>query len=219
MKTFCIIPAFNESKTIVKVIEKVKPFVDNIVVIDDCSQDDTFTQAKTTGVTVLKHPINLGQGAALETGNMFAHQHGAEIVIHFDADDQFVAKEIPQMIKPLKEGYDMVFGSRFLNKDSNLPFFKKYLIIPLAKLVNFVFFGIKTTDPQSGFRAFNKKTLEYIKIENNGMAHCSEILAKAFKYKLKIKEVPITIIYHEFGQKLSGGFKILKDLFFSKLIR
>ena len=89
--------------------------------------------------------------------------------------------------------------------------------MPMAKIFNYVFFGIKTSDPQSGFRAMKAEIAKKIKIENNRMAHCTEILAKAHKHKLKIKEVPITVLYEEFGQKFSGGLKIIKDLIFKKI--
>ena len=128
------------------------------------------------------------------------------------------SKEIEEVIQPILEGnYDIVFGSRFLEKKSDIPAFKKKIIFPLAKLVNRVFLGIKTSDPQSGFRAMTREVAERIQIEQDGKAHCSEIMAKAFEYKLKIKEVPITVIYHEFGQSMGHGFKILKDILFSKI--
>lgn len=220
MKLFCVIPAYNEEKNIFQAVSRVKPLVDEVIVVDDCSKDNTSQEAKKAGATVLRHPINRGQGAALETGNRYALEQGAEIIIHFDADNQFVAEEIPEVIAPLKKKEaDIVFGSRFMGKESNLPKFKKRVIMPLARMTNFILFNIKTSDPQNGFRAMNRESAQAIRIENDGMAHCSEILAKAFQNKLKIKEVPITVIYHHFGQKFSGGFRIIKDIFYKKLIR
>jgi len=91
--------------------------------------------------------------------------------------------------------------------------------MPLARLVNRLFFNIKLSDPQSGFRVFSKEAAQKIEIKNDGMAHCSEILHQLFKNKLKIEEVPITVVYHEFGQKFSSGFKIIKDLLIRKIIK
>ncbi len=219
MNIFCIIPAYNEEKTITKVIEDVKPFADKIVIVDDCSSDKTFELAKAQNVIVLKHVINRGQGAALQTGNEYALNNGADVVVHFDADGQFLAEEIKDITKPILDGEtDVVFGSRFLEKKSDIPKLKKYIIFPAARLINKIFLGVKLTDPQSGFRAMNRKTAESIKIEQDGMAHCSEILNKSFKNKLRIKEVPITVIYNDFGQKFGGGVKILKDLLLGKFL-
>ncbi len=219
MKIICIIAAYNEEKKIANTLDDVKKYLDNIVVVDDGSRDNTVKVAREKGVTVIEHKINRGQGAALETGNTYALKHQADIVVHFDADGQFLAKEIKDIIKPIKAGYDVTFGSRFLDKKSQVPFTKRNIIMPLAKLINLVFFNVRTSDPQNGFRALNVKALETIKIENDRMAHCSEILAKTRKYKLKYKEIPVTVLYAEFGQKFNSGFKILSDLFVNKLTK
>ncbi|MFH1822385.1 MAG: glycosyltransferase family 2 protein [Patescibacteria group bacterium] len=227
MKTFCIIPAFNEDKTIAKVIAEVKPFIDTIVVVDDGSSDDTYKIVKElssesselNSLVVLNHLINRGQGAALQTGNQYAIKEKADIIIHFDADGQFIAKEIRDIIKPiLTNQADIVFGSRFLNKKSHIPWLKKNIILPTAKIVNYLFLNVKLTDPQNGFRALTHQAAKKIIIENSGMAHCSEIAAKAFQNNLRIAEIPITVIYHNFGQKFSDGFKIIKELLISRLI-
>lgn len=219
MNIFVVIPAYNEEKRIGQVLDDLSVFPYKVVVVDDNSSDKTVAIVETySEVVLLKHKINRDQGAALQTGNQYALSRGADLIVHFDADGQFLSKEIPDVIAPiLEEDYDIVFGSRFLNKQSSIPIFKKYIIFPLARLVNKVFLGIKTSDPQSGFRAMTRSTAKRIKIEQDGKAHCSEIMAKAFEYKLKIKEVPITVIYHEFGQGMSHGFKILKDILFSKI--
>ncbi|MBN2884973.1 glycosyltransferase family 2 protein [Patescibacteria group bacterium] len=217
MKIICVIPAWNEAKHIIKVINQVKAVVDDVIVIDDHSADNTFELAKSAGAFVLRHPINRGQGASLQTGTDKALKMGADIIVHFDADDQFAATEIIDVVAPIiKNEADIVFGSRFLGKKSNLPFSKKYIILPLGRLLNHIL-GAHTSDPQSGFRAYTKEVANSFRIENNGMAHCSEILIKLSHSHWRIKEVPITVTYHEYGQKFSGGFRILKDLFISKL--
>lgn len=217
-KIICVIPAYNEEKNIAKVVSEVAPFVWKTIVVDDKSSDKTRLLAKNSGAIVITHPINRGQGAALQTGNDYALELGAEIIVHFDGDDQFLATEIVDMTEPIINNQaDIVFGSRFLNKKANLPFFKKLVIYPLAKLFTRSIMGIKLSDPQNGFRAMNRKAAQEIRIFNREMAHNSEIQSKAFSSELRIKEVPITVIYHHFGQKLSGGFKIIKDLFIYKL--
>ncbi len=220
MKKICVIPAYNEARNIAEVINKVRPFVDEIVIVDDGSKDETVALAKATGVTVLQHPINRGQGAALQTGNDYALRNGADIIIHFDADNQFQAVEIPELVSPIENGLaEAVLGSRFLSKKSDLPPFKKNVIMPLARLINKLFFQINLSDPQSGFRVLSRGAAEKIKITNDGMAHCSEILQQLFKNKIKTIEVPITVVYHEFGQKFSGGVRIIKDMAIKKLIK
>ncbi|HKK54610.1 MAG TPA: glycosyltransferase family 2 protein [Patescibacteria group bacterium] len=218
MKILCVIPAYNEEKNISKTVESAKKYINDILVINDGSKDKTKELAKEAGAKVLSHIINRGQGAGLETGNEYARRHNYDIVVHFDADGQFLAEEIPDILKPIiEDGYPMSFGSRFLNKKTKMPWFKKHIIMRLAKAMNYIFLGIKTTDPQSGFRAMDKEALKKIKIENDGMAHCSEILAKTHKYGLIFKEVPITVIYNEFGQSLGSGFKTVKDLLINKI--
>ena len=218
IKIACVIPAWNEEKNITTVINAVKPFVWETIVVDDCSRDKTASLVKATGAKLISHPINRGQGASLQTGNDYALSLGADIIVHFDGDNQFLAKEIEDMVRPIiNNEADIVFGSRFLGKETNFPALKKYLIYPLAKLFTRLILGVKLSDPQNGFRAMNRLAAEKIKIANREMAHNSEIQSKAFAYHLRIKEVPITVIYHHFGQKLSGGLKIIKDLFIYKL--
>ena len=219
MNIFVIIPAYNEEKRIGQVLDDLSVFSYRLVVVDDGSTDNTAgVVAAYPKVTLLRHKINRDQGASLQTGNQYALGEQADVIVHFDADGQFLASEIEDMVKPiLEEGYDIVFGSRFLSKKSKLPFLKRHIIFPLPRLVNRLFLGVKTSDPQSGFRAMTAQTAKSINIEQDGKAHCSEIMAKAFEQKLKIKEVPITVIYNRFGQGMGHGFKILKDILFSKI--
>lgn len=213
MKIWTIIPAFNVSRHMAAVVQAVRPVVDEIVIINDGSSDETGAIADTLGVTVIHHPLNRGQGAALKTGTEYALSHGADIIVHFDADGQFQASDIEKVITPLREGKaDIVFGSRFLDSTTVLPWAKRVIIMSVARCINRWLFNINLTDPQSGFRAFNRKAGELIDWQQDRMAHCSEILIEAHRHPLRITEVPITVHYHEFGQRFSGGFKILRDL-------
>lgn len=219
MKVFCVIPALNEEVALGKVLAEVRPLVDVLVVVDDGSSDATAEVAAKAGAVVLSHPTNRGQGAALETGNEYARRHGADVVVHFDADGQFAASEIKDVIAPIVEGRaDAVFGSRFSEKRNDVPLFKRVVIMPLARLVNRLFFGLEMRDPQSGFRALNRKALESVVIEQSGMAHCSEILHKTSKSGMRIQEVPISVFYPDFGQNLWGGVRIVKDTIIGRLI-
>lgn len=228
-KVFCVIPAYNEEKNIKKVIEGLVDIVDYLVLVVDGGTDRTFEKALETkkelekraeNLYILKHVVNRGQGAALQTGNEFSLKMGADLVVHFDADGQFLNEDIKSVIEPiLKDEADVVFGSRFLGKESNIPWFKKNIIFKLAHLFNFFFVKIKLTDPQSGFRAMNKKALTIISIDQDKMAHCSEILFKVSESDLRVKEVPVLVLYNEYGQKFSGGIKIVRDLVFSKIFK
>ena len=216
---FIIVPAHNEEKNIENVLLKLTQNYNNIIVVDDASTDKTVQIVKNFPIVLLRHKINRGQGASLETGNQYAFDNGADIIVHFDADGQFLVEEIKDIIQPIiQKNYDIVLGSRFLEKKSKMPWFKKHIIHYIARIINRIFFGIKLSDPQSGFRALSVKAAQKIKIEQDQMAHCNEILHKIFKYKLKIKEVPVTVIYNGFGQGFIGGLKILRDLIFKKII-
>ncbi|MCB9802588.1 glycosyltransferase family 2 protein [Candidatus Nomurabacteria bacterium] len=227
MKIFVIIPSFNEAERIGRVLEELSILPYQVVVVDDGSSDQTAEVLKNYSVDYLRHKINRGQGAALRTGTDYALEQGADIIVHFDADGQFLTTEIEKIIYPLKnQEIEIVFGSRFLGIKSEINFLKKFFILPFAHLVNFLFFGIRTTDPQNGFRAFKSSVAKKIQIEQDGGAHCSEILAKAFQNKLKWKEVPVTVLYNRFGQSVfasrgrgQSGLQILRDLLFSKIIK
>jgi glycosyltransferase involved in cell wall biosynthesis len=225
-KVYCVIPAYNEKNKIAKVVDSVSDLVYKVVVVDDGSSDGSVNFPLKKNVVVLRHLINRGQGAALMTGNRYSIKDGAEIIVHFDGDGQFRAKDIEVLTKPIIENKaEAVFGSRFLSKKSNLPAIKRFLIHPMARLVNFCLLGINLSDPQSGFRAFNRRVAEELEINNDGAAHCSEIMHKISKITDKIKEVPIIVNYDNFGQGIfkgkgrgTGGIKIIKDLIIQKII-
>lgn len=223
MLVACVIPAWNEAPTIAesalpRVVAGLRGLVDRIVLVDDGSTDHTGPLASELPVDVLTHAVNRGQGAALRTGTLHALAEGADIIVHFDADGQFRSEDIARVIAPLLSGQaDVVFGSRFLDATTKMPAFKRFVIMPLARFVSRWLFGVKLTDPQSGFRAFTREVGEELHWQQDAMAHTTEILIRAHGGRWRIKEVPITVIYDEFGQRLSGGFKILRDLFIAKL--
>jgi len=215
-----IIPAYNEANNISRVLESLLKQTKNIVVIDDCSQDQTIALVKKYPVYLVKHQINRGQGAALQTGHDFALKKGAEIVVHFDADGQMQVKDIPKIIEPIiKEQVDVVFGSRFLGAKSKIPWTKKYLILKPAIIFNWLMTGIKLSDVHNGFRALSAKALKKIRFQQDRMAHATEILELIRQADLKYTEVPVEIIYNQYGQGMVGGLKIIRDLILAKILK
>lgn len=219
-RIWIVIPAYNEEKRIEQVLEELLNITSNIVVVNDGSQDLTGQIIEALPVFDLHHEINRGMGAALQTGNDLALQKGAEFIVHFDADGQMQIKDIDKVIAPLMAGQaDIVLGSRFLDNKSNVPWLKKWLIHKPAIIFHWLFAGIKLSDAHCGFRALNKKAAQKIQITQDGMAHATEILDQIRQHDLKYQEVPVEITYHEYGQKFSSGFRILRDLFFARIFR
>jgi len=219
---FIVIPAFNVEKYIKQTIEGLfNAGYKNIVVVDDGSVDRTLEIVRRFPVYVLQHKINRGQGAALQTGTDFAKRKGAEIIVHFDGDDQFVASEIEKNLKPiLSNEADVVLGSRFINgDDKQIPWLKRKIIHPCSRLVDYFFTGVKLTDVHCGFRAMNRLAAEKIEIRQDRFSNPTDIVSSVRRNKLRYREVPVTVIYHHFGQGIGGGFKILKELLIRKIIR
>jgi glycosyltransferase involved in cell wall biosynthesis len=215
MKIFIVIPAFNEEKTLGAVLDNLRKHgYDNIVVVNDYSKDNTDKIAIEKGAIVLNHIINRGQGASLRTGNEYALRNGAEVIVHFDADGQMQVQDIPAMIAPIKNHEaDITIGSRFLGKKSNIPLSKR-IILGLGRLFLRMFYGVKLTDSQCGFRALSRKAAQTIEMKQDRMEHASEILIEIFKKKLKYEEVPVTIKYTEYSTKHTqhGKFQLLSGI-------
>jgi len=215
-----IIPAHNEQDNIFGVIKSVQELTPNIIVVNDASTDRTQEIVKLLNCYMLEHMVNRGQGAALQTGTEFALQKGARIIVHFDADGQMLAKDIYRIITPiLDEQADIVFGTRFLEKKSKIPWTKKYFILKPAIIFNWFFTGIKLSDAHNGFRALSQKAAQAIKITQDNMAHATEILDQVRAHDLNYTEVPVEIVYNQYGQKFTSGFKIIRDLIFAKITR
>lgn len=221
MNVFVIIPAYNEEKYISGVVQGIRQENSDcqIVVVDDGSDDATARLAAEAGVIVLCHLLNRGQGAALQTGTQFALKQGARVIVHFDGDGQFEAKEIRNLITPIVKGEaDVVLGSRFLLPGSRIPWSKKWLILPLARFLNFLITSRWLSDAHNGFRAFSADACRLVTIEQDRMAHGTEIVEKIARHNLRCREVPVTVQYHRYGQGLIGGLAILKDLIIQKII-
>lgn len=224
MKIFIIIAAYNEGKSIAKVISGLKKAgYKDIVVVDDGSKDDTYSTIKKSGVHALHHIVNRGQGAALKTGIDYALYNGADIVVTFDADGQHRVEDIPAMIRPIiKKECDATIGSRFLKK-TQMPFLRK-MTLKIGVLIMWLFYGVKMTDAHNGFRALSRNAAKKIEITSDRMEHASQIIEEIYKKRIKYKEVPVTIRYTDYSiSKGHGGFRqacrVFGRMFLRKLIR
>ncbi len=206
-----ILAAYNEEKQIEKTVKNLKNAgYSNIVVVDDGSEDRTYELAKKQGVHVLRHAINMGQGAALRSGTDYALNKKAKYIIHFDADGQHRVEDIPAMMQPLlKKEAEICLGSRFLdkNKKTKMPFHRTFYVkggLFFTKIMT----GLKITDTHNGFRTMTAKAAKELEITQDEMEHASEILELIARKKIKYKEVPVVIDYNEeIMQNSKNSFK------------
>ncbi|MDY6958970.1 MAG: glycosyltransferase family 2 protein [Halobacteriota archaeon] len=192
--SLAVIPAFNEEVTIGSIVLKAMNYVDGVVVIDDGSDDKTSMIAERAGATVVKHSKNGGYGAALQSCFKYARDGNANSMVILDSDGQHDPLYIPHLMEKINEGADVVIGSRFLNGGNNVPVYRKAGMKVLDTVTNSVS-GLNVSDTQSGFRAYSRKAIDSIMINNFGMSAGSEILIQAKNNNLKIAEVPITCSY------------------------
>jgi len=217
-----VMAAYNEEKKIKEVVNDVSRYVDKIIVVDDGSSDNTANAVKNKKATVIKHRINLGQGAALQTGFDYAKTLKPQVVITYDADGQFEPSDIPMMINPILNGEaDVVLGSRFLGTVENLGLIRR-LILKAGVIFTYIFSEIKLTDTHNGFRAMNLKTLNYIHLTQDRMAHASEIIDQIVGCGARYLEVPVTVRYNDYtkgkkNQSNLNAIKIAFNLIFSRL--
>jgi glycosyltransferase involved in cell wall biosynthesis len=216
-----VVPAYNEARVVAGVIAELKRDVHRIVVVDDGSSDSTAEMAAECGAIVLRHPINLGQGAALQTGIEFALARDAELIVTFDADGQHRTADVARLIDALEaEGADFALGSRFLGSAANIPSLRR-MLLRVATLFTRLTTGLALTDAHNGLRAMTRRGALRIRLRQNRMAHASEILSQIAVSGLKYVEVPVTIDYSGYslakGQRSGDLIVILLDLFARRL--
>jgi glycosyltransferase involved in cell wall biosynthesis len=222
-RIWVIVAAYNEAKVIADVVADVQSTGHRVVVVDDGSRDGTGETAARAGAIVIRHPINLGQGAALQTGVDFALMQGAEVVVTFDADGQHRAADIAGLIDALeRNGVDFALGSRFLGSAIDLPPSRRALL-RAATWFTRATTGLSITDSHNGLRAMTRRGAAHIHLRQNRMAHASEILDQIAVSGLKYVEAPVTIHYSAYslakGQSLFDALLIVLDLFARRLHR
>jgi glycosyltransferase involved in cell wall biosynthesis len=189
------IPAYNEEKSIALIITKLKKITDSIIVCDDGSSDMTAEISKNLGATVISHKKNMGYGVAINSIFQKSKELNVDLLVTFDADGQHRVEDIQKVIEPIKNNVaDLVIGSRFLDKKSDVPNYRKIGIKVITQVTN-ASMRKKLTDSQSGFRAYNGQVLSQISPSDMGMGISTEILIKSSSKGLRIMEVPITILY------------------------
>lgn len=214
---YIIVPAFNESKVIKKTLSELKIFFKNIIVIDDGSEDDTKEIAKSMGVILLHHPINLGQGASISSAiNFLKKMKDLDGAITFDADGQHSAQDAVSFAEEILIcDEDIIFGSRFLMHSQNIPLTKR-AVLSVVKMMSNFFLGLKHTDAHNGLKAFNKKALDKLSLKIDRYGFETEIIAQLKKHNLKYKELPTNIVYNDYslkkGQSLRNGIRVLESI-------
>ena len=210
---------YNEASVIGTVVTEVRTTFPNVVCIDDGSSDGSPEVARAAGAIVVQHPINLGQGASLQTGFEYALSDPEMTeVVTFDADGQHqLADAVGMVIKLHEEELDVVVGSRFLDDRTQLAPLKK-LVLRTAALYTRLTTGMALTDAHNGLRVLDRRLLERIKITQNRMAHASELIDQIGGLKAKWAEYPTHIVYTDYskakGQSLLNSVNILVELLF-----
>lgn len=215
--------AYNEGGVIAEV---VRPLVDAgyaVVVVDDGSRDDSATRARHAGAAVVRHAINRGQGAALQSGLRYALRCGARILVTFDADGQHCAEDIPRLVGPIAgQVADIVLGSRFIEHAADVPATRR-LLLRLAIAFTGIVSGVRLTDAHNGLRALSRRAAERVELQLDRMAHASEIIDQLVRTGLPLVEVSVTVRYTSYslqkGQRAGNAARIVWDYLLNKLSR
>jgi glycosyltransferase involved in cell wall biosynthesis len=217
---YIVIPVFNEARYIGSVIEGIQSAgYTEIVVVNDGSSDLTGEIARNHGALVIDHAVNLGAGAATQTGLTYSLQNHADMVVTIDGDGQHNPKEIKLLIQEMEHTRaDLIIGHRFRSQNK-IPRSTRILNW-FGDILTFLMTGRLFTDSQSGFKVLNHKALKAIDLHLNGYAFCTEMLRQAVTFNLKVKYVPISVDYHHHvhkkGQNLYNGFITAFNLIFSQ---
>lgn len=212
-----VIPVFNEEKVIASVVTDVLTAFPNVVCVDDGSADRSADEIMSTAAHLVRHPVNLGQGAALQTGLRYAlDRSGSRFFVTFDADGQHRVADAAAMVERARaETVDAVLGSRFLASAHTVPPLKR-AVLRIVTAVSPTARKLRLTDSHNGLRVLNRPTAEALRITHDGMAHASEIVAWLAYSGRRVVEAPVTVNYTEYsrskGQPLMNGVNILFDL-------
>jgi len=212
-----VVPLYNEAEVIGEVIAGLRERFSHVLCVDDGSTDNSVALAQASGARVISHPMNLGQGAALQTGfDYVSTQPDATHIITFDADGQHLVRDAMEMLElAQRKRISIIFGSRFLDKRTK-PGMRKRIVLKVAVLMTRAITGLRLTDAHNGLRVLSMEAIGKIRLEQNGMSHATEIVHQLAQAKLSWKEYPVEVLYTEYskqkGQSLLNSVNILIDL-------
>ena len=216
-EVWLVIPLFNEARVIGDVVRSAREVFPHVVCVDDGSSDDSAAQAAAAGAVVVRHPVNLGQGAALQTGFEYALSVPTmRWVVTFDADGQHQVSDVVEMLdKARAEDLQVVFGSRFLDRRTEAGALKK-VVLRLAVAYTNLTTRTRLTDAHNGLRVISRSVVERIDITQNRMAHASELVAQIGEMDIRYGESPVHILYTDYsrskGQSVWNAVNILVEL-------
>lgn len=195
-RSIAAIPCYNEALSVGSVVLKARRYVDEVLVIDDGSTDDTRAIAKEAGAIVITHQKNAGKGAAVKTALEYTRVRGFDYLVLLDGDGQHDPDEIPDLLTPVKEGdADLVIGSRFLDsRKSSIPFYRRIGQRVLTTMTN-MDSHVKTTDSQSGFRVLGRRAIQHFTLDSEGYSVESDMIATLAENGVRIREVPVSVKY------------------------
>ena len=220
-----VIPVYNEGQVVRGVVEAVLEQYEHVVCVNDCSLDISASEIAATGAYLINHPINMGQGAALQTGFEFVRQlPGIRYVVTYDADGQHRLEDVAMMLRTIEEkGTDFVLGSRFLGREAVGMTRSKRGILKAAVAFSNLTSGVKLTDTHNGLRVFTRRVAEEIQLTIPDMAHASEFLEIIRRNNYSYTEVPVEIVYTEYsrakGQQAINAVNIAFDTLVRKVSR
>lgn len=216
-RTWVVIPLFNEASVVGGVIADLLRVFPHVLCVDDGSTDESAAAAERAGARVIRHPINMGQGAALQTGITYARSRAeTRYVVTFDADGQHRIVDAMEMIAVAEaEEVAIVFGSRFLDARTKPGTIKK-LVLKTAVAVTNLSTGLTLTDAHNGLRVLRIDAANAVNLKQDRMAHASEIVVQLGHSGLPWREHPVEVIYTDYsrakGQSLLNSINILVDL-------
>jgi Glycosyltransferases involved in cell wall biogenesis len=218
-----VIPAYNEAEAVGVVVAELLERGHRVIVVDDGSRDATAEAAKRNGAIVLRHAVNRGQGAALQTGIAYAIRKRAEYIVTFDSDGQHAAEDVDTLVAPLLAGRaDVVLGSRFRGSTEGMTELRR-VMLKAAVLFTRYASGALVTDTHNGLRAFTRAAAAKLDIRLDRMAHASEILDQVVQHGLRYEEVPVHVRYTAYsrrkGQSSIAALRILADYVLGRWMR
>ena len=215
---YILVPLYNEEQVISDTIEGLKKYFNNILIINDGSSDSSLSIISDLGVEYVSHSINLGVGAAVQTGFEFIldNRRKCSAIITFDADGQHRAEDAQRIAQEIEiSDKEIIFGSRFLGFDKKIPIVKRLVLKTVCSLTKFIT-GVNLTDAHNGLKGYKVSAINKININLDGYAYESELIRQVQKHNISFKEVPTDIEYTEYskskGQKILSGFIIIEDL-------